>query len=191
MEKESTPRLLAKARLGLCAGEGVLAVHLALLPGGHGGASGDILETRRRTKQRATRRAPLGTCQVRGPPLKKKHEKNNSNLQGYLLHSFQGSFFLENLRKPTENGWFLKRTMVEKNGESTPRKPSPQRVTFAPSLKIRTSRLAVGDRTARRWQQIGKGAKGKRGTNPQNTNIFEILIEKAQILIKKRLRLQR
>ena len=24
------------------------------------------------------------------------------------FHSFQGSFFLENLRKPRENGWFLK-----------------------------------------------------------------------------------
>ena len=33
----------------------------------------------------------------------------------------QGSFFLENLRKPRENGQILERTMVEKNGES--RKP--------------------------------------------------------------------
>ena len=31
------------------------------------------------------------------------------------------SLFLENLRKPRENSWFLKRTMVGKNGESTPR----------------------------------------------------------------------
>ena len=30
-----------------------------------------------------------------------------TELQGYLPHSFQGSFFLENLRKPRENGHFL------------------------------------------------------------------------------------
>ena len=35
--------------------------------------------------------------------------------------SFQGSFFLESLQKPRENGCFLKITMVKKNGESTPR----------------------------------------------------------------------
>ena len=34
----------------------------------------------------------------------------------FHVHSFQGSFFLANLRKPKEDGWFLKRTMVEKNG---------------------------------------------------------------------------
>ena len=33
------------------------------------------------------------------------------------LCSFQGSFFLENLRTPRENGWLLKRTMLEKNGK--------------------------------------------------------------------------
>ena len=43
-----------------------------------------------------------------------------------LPHSFQGSFFLETLRKPSrsQQKWirFLKRTMVGKNGESTLRK---------------------------------------------------------------------
>ena len=37
----------------------------------------------------------------------------------------QGSFFLENLRKPRGNVWFLKRTMVKNNGESTPRMMVP------------------------------------------------------------------
>ena len=46
-----------------------------------------------------------------------------------LPHSFQGSFFLENLRKPMENGGSLKTMMVEKNGESTPRNMSE---TFLP-----------------------------------------------------------
>ena len=54
------------------------------------------------------------------PPT--KTGANYKNFQGYLPHSFQGSFFLENLQKPRENGCFVKRTMVEKNGESTPRK---------------------------------------------------------------------
>ena len=40
---------------------------------------------------------------------------------GNLAYSFQGCFFLENLRKPRENGRFLERTVVEKNGESNPR----------------------------------------------------------------------
>ena len=34
---------------------------------------------------------------------------------------FGGSFFLENHQKPWGNGWFLKRTMADKNGELTPR----------------------------------------------------------------------
>ena len=34
---------------------------------------------------------------------------------------FQGSFFSENHQQPWGNSRFLKRTMVEKNGESTPR----------------------------------------------------------------------
>ena len=37
------------------------------------------------------------------------------------VHSFQGSFLLENHQKPWRNSWCLKRTMAEKNGESTPR----------------------------------------------------------------------
>ena len=39
----------------------------------------------------------------------------------FQFHSFQGSFFSGNHQKPRGNSWFLKRTMVEKNGESTPR----------------------------------------------------------------------
>ena len=31
--------------------------------------------------------------------------------------------FQKTIRTPQKNGWFLKSTMVEKNGESTPRKP--------------------------------------------------------------------
>ena len=34
---------------------------------------------------------------------------------------FPGTLLIENLRKPRENRWLWKRTMVEKNGESTPR----------------------------------------------------------------------
>ena len=45
--------------------------------------------------------------------------------QGYLSHFFQGSFFSGNHPNPRGNGWFLKRTMVEKNGESTPRHAGP------------------------------------------------------------------
>ena len=41
---------------------------------------------------------------------------------GDLVHSFQGSFFSGNHQKPTGNSSrFLKKTMVEKNGEATPR----------------------------------------------------------------------
>ena len=43
-----------------------------------------------------------------------------ATLLGCLPHSFQGSFFLENLRKPRENARFLERTMVEKNGSKQP-----------------------------------------------------------------------
>ena len=39
----------------------------------------------------------------------------------YLPHSFQGSFFPGNHQKPEETGGLSKRTMVDKNGESTPR----------------------------------------------------------------------
>ena len=38
----------------------------------------------------------------------------------FRFHSFQGSFFLDR-----ENGWFLERTMVDKNGESTVGKYKP------------------------------------------------------------------
>ena len=40
--------------------------------------------------------------------------------RGSFPHYFRRSFFLENA-KHQGNGWFLTRTMVEKNGESTPR----------------------------------------------------------------------
>ena len=60
------------------------------------------------------RNTPFGTtwrsCFLGGP-----FEKIPSN------HSFQGSFSLESHQTPGGNGWFLKRTMAEKNGESTPR----------------------------------------------------------------------
>ena len=36
---------------------------------------------------------------------------------GTLPHSFQGSFFSENHQNPRGNSWFLKRTMMEKNGK--------------------------------------------------------------------------
>ena len=45
----------------------------------------------------------------------------------FHVHSFQASFFLQNHPKPWENSWFWKRTMVEKNGESTPFKVHLQR----------------------------------------------------------------
>ena len=39
----------------------------------------------------------------------------------FHFHSFQGSFFPENCQNRRGNSWFLKRTMVERNGDSTPR----------------------------------------------------------------------
>ena len=39
----------------------------------------------------------------------------------FHFHSFQGSFVSGNHQKPRRNSRFLKRTMVETNGESTPR----------------------------------------------------------------------
>ena len=63
------------------------------------------------------------TCEVH-LELKPSSPFPHSNVlpfQGYFSHSFQGSFFLENLRKPRDNGQLLERTMVGKNGESTPR----------------------------------------------------------------------
>ena len=44
----------------------------------------------------------------------------HKRLDIYYSHSFQGSFFPENLKKPRENGRCLQRTMIENNGESTP-----------------------------------------------------------------------
>ena len=58
-------------------------------------------------------RRPLGRI---GPGVVRG--RSGASFQCYLPHSVQASFFLENLRNPRENGWFLKRTMVEKNGES-------------------------------------------------------------------------
>ena len=40
-------------------------------------------------------------------------------IYGTPPHSFQGSFFPENHQSPSGNSWVLKRTMVEKIGEST------------------------------------------------------------------------
>ena len=51
-------------------------------------------------------------------------DQKRSNSRGtYLAHSFQGSFFLDNLQKPEENRWFSNRTTVEKNknGQTTVR----------------------------------------------------------------------
>ena len=48
----------------------------------------------------------------------------------YLPYSFQISFFLESLKKPSENDWLLKRTMVKKNEESNPR------MIYAPKTSI-------------------------------------------------------
>ena len=39
----------------------------------------------------------------------------------FHFHSCQASFFLNNRPKPWGNSWLLTRTMVEKNGESTPK----------------------------------------------------------------------
>ena len=52
----------------------------------------------------------------------------SSVLYGYLPHSFQGSFFLEILRKPRENSWFLKRTMGNQ--------PLKARVVFFQGLAV-------------------------------------------------------
>ena len=59
------------------------------------------------------------TCGVRRDPF-----------QGYLFHSFQGSFFLENLRKPRENGsgFWKERWLNRMEKESTPRS-----IAFGPS----------------------------------------------------------
>ena len=49
-------------------------------------------------------------------------EVDNNSRGTVHFYSFQASFFLRNLQKPRRNSdRFLKRTMVEKNGESTPR----------------------------------------------------------------------
>ena len=42
-------------------------------------------------------------------------------LSTFHVHSFQESVFLGHHQRPRENGWLLKITMVENNGESTPR----------------------------------------------------------------------
>ena len=41
--------------------------------------------------------------------------------QGVPFPFFPGILLSRNLQRPKENGWLLKRTMVEKNGESAPR----------------------------------------------------------------------
>ena len=51
---------------------------------------------------------------------------------------FPGILFLENHQKPWGNGWLLKRTMAEENGESTPR----TRVAWFTTKKEETKALA-------------------------------------------------
>ena len=51
-------------------------------------------------------------------PLSKKVVKNSRDLP----HSFQGSFFSGNHQNRRGSSRFLKRRLVEKNGESTPRR---------------------------------------------------------------------
>ena len=48
-----------------------------------------------------------GLCEGR----RVQHARGN-----FHVHSFQGSFFPENHKKPWGNGWCLKRTMVERRG---------------------------------------------------------------------------
>ena len=55
---------------------------------------------------------------------------------GYLPDSFQASFFSGNHQTPRGNNRFLKRTMVEKNGGSTPRLVASLRTWMFPLGKI-------------------------------------------------------
>ena len=73
------------------------------------GGGGEVFKAKRQTKSWAD-----------------PHETSGQGIQGYLPHSFQGSFFLNNLNKPRGNGQFLNRTRVEKNGEAHPRRKLSQ-----------------------------------------------------------------
>ena len=48
----------------------------------------------------------------------------------FHFHSFQGSFFLENVQNSRQNCWFSKRAMVVKNGESSPRSMPHKQTEF-------------------------------------------------------------
>ena len=60
---------------------------------------------------------PAGNFFGGSSSMKRSNHEPDINYRGTFPHSFQGSFFLENLRIPRENGRFLERTMVEKNGQ--------------------------------------------------------------------------
>ena len=71
-------------------------------------------------KMQATATYSLGNQPFRHFPLGFSRLASPGFLQNPIVPPtpffFQGSFFLDNLRKPRENGRFLERTMAEKNG---------------------------------------------------------------------------
>ena len=76
---------------------------------------------------------------------------------------FQGSFFLENLRKPRENGRFWERTMVEKNGWNHPLELLMATQSVASGWT--TSRLMRQTHPLRLWPSwCGRCRRTRRGT---------------------------
>ena len=109
----------------------------------------------RKGKHVTRTRAPQATCFLRTPK-----RVGAQHLTPSFFYRSRGPFpffpgiFLENLRNPRENGWLLKRTMLEKNGESAPRK-DPAAVAFRKFLQLSRRR---GTRTAMQGRTPGSSA---------------------------------
>ena len=69
-------------------------------------------------------------------------------LHAHAPHSFQGPFFSGNHQKPRGNSRFLKRTMVEQNGESPPRLTQ----IFHPLLRAKAARFCQVPPPCAVWQ---------------------------------------